>query len=40
MAAIGLDGAETKSLFAQVQFYVVQTEDFGGDEAYEVRVPK
>ena len=39
MAAMDLDGAESKSLFAQVQFYIVQTEDLRGDGAREVRVP-
>ena len=39
MAAIDLDRAESKSLFAQVQFYIVQTEGLAGDSAREVRVP-
>lgn len=38
MAAMDLDGAESKALFAQVQFYIVQTEDLHGDSALEVRV--
>lgn len=37
MAAMDLDGAESRSLFAQVQFYIVQTEDLQGDGAREVR---
>ncbi|KAF6221067.1 hypothetical protein HO133_002748 [Letharia lupina] len=31
-----LDGAESKSLFAQVQFYIVQTVDLRGDSAREL----
>ena len=39
MAAIDVDGPQSKSLFAQVQFYIVQTEDLQGDSAREVRIP-
>lgn len=39
MAAMDLDGAESKSLFAQVQFFIVQAEDLQGDSAREVHVP-
>lgn len=39
MAAMDLDGAESKSLFAQVHFYIVQPENLRGDSAREVRVP-
>lgn len=39
MAAMDVNGAESKSLFAQVQFYIVQTEDLRGDSAREVRIP-
>ena len=38
MAAIDLDDAQSKSLFAQVQFYIVQTGDLQGDSAREVRI--
>ena len=37
MAAMDVNGAESKSLFAQVQFYIVRTEDLCGDSAREVR---
>ena len=39
MAAMDLDGAGSKCLFAQVQFYMVQTENLQGDSAREVRIP-
>lgn len=38
MADMDLDGAESKSLFAQVQFYIVQSEGLEGDSAREVRI--
>lgn len=39
MAAMDVNGAESKILFAQVQFLIVETEDLRGDSAREVRVP-
>lgn len=36
MAAMDLDGAESRSLFAQVQFYIFQSEDLQGDGAREL----
>ncbi len=39
MAAMDLDGVESKSLFAQVQFYIVQSEGLEEDSAREVRIP-
>ena len=39
MAAIDMDGVVSKSLFAQIQFYIVETGDLQGDSAREVRVP-
>ena len=39
MAAVDMDGVASKSLFAQVQFYLVETEDLQGDSAREVRIP-
>ena len=38
MAATDMDGAGGKSLFAQVQFYIVETEHLQGDGAREVRI--
>ncbi len=38
MADMDLDGVESKSLFAQVQFYIVQSEGLEGDSAREVRI--
>ena len=39
MAAVDMDGVASKSLFAQVQFYLVETEDLQGDSAREVHIP-
>lgn len=39
MAAVDMDGVASKSLFAQVQFYLVEKEDLQGDSAREVRIP-
>lgn len=38
MATTDLDGAGGKILFAQVQFYIVQSEDLQEDSAREVRI--
>ena len=38
MAANDQDDPQIKSLFAQVQFYIVQTGDLQGESAREVRI--
>ena len=38
MAANDQEDPQSKSLFAQVQFYMVQTGDLQGDSAREVRI--
>ena len=37
---MGVDGAESKALFAQVQFHIVETDDLHGNSARDVRISR